>query len=135
FAAILMINNRIKSYKVADYRGLLFHSPVLAVCTGLLLWSLIGLPPSAGFVGKWKLFYAVIQRGQTSPMPYFYYSLVLIALVNSVVSLYYYIGIIKQMSFYQPEERLAGFRLNPVERVVMVAFAAPILALQFYWEP
>lgn len=135
FVAVAIIHNRIKTTRIAEYRGLFFQSPLLAVAVAILLWSLIGLPPSAGFIGKWKLFYAVIQRGEHSHQPYFYYSLVLIALVNSVVSLYYYIAIVKTMCFYEPEARQAGFRLSPIEKGVMLAFALPILLIQLNWEP
>lgn len=135
FIAIVIAHNHIRSHAIADYRGLFFRSPTLAVSMALLLWSLIGLPPSAGFVGKWKLFYSVIQEGMRSQIPYFYYVLVLVALITSVVSLYYYISIVRVMCFYRPEERSIGLRLRPVEATVLIAFAAPILAIQIEWEP
>lgn len=135
FAAAIAVANTTGSYRISDYRGLFFRSPLLGVTTGVLLWSLIGLPPSAGFVGKWKLFYAVVQRGQESPLPFFYYSLVLIAVLNSVVSLYYYIGIIKVMSFAQPEETSREFRLGLFEKGFLCACAVLVLALQLNWQP
>lgn len=135
FLAVIMIQNRLKTCQIASYRGLIFRSPTLAICMGILLWSLIGLPPSAGFVGKWKLFYAVIQAGGHSAIPYFYYALVLVALATSVVSLYYYIAVLKVMCFYQPESASEQVRLSPVERVALLAFAIPILVIQLNWEP
>lgn len=135
FMAVILVHNQTETFRIADYRGLFFKSPVFAVCVTVLLWSLIGLPPSAGFVGKWKLFYSVIQRGQVSPNPYFYYSLVLIALITSVVSLYYYIAIVKVMCFYSPDERSERFAPGRWGRAVMIAFALPILLIQFNWQP
>lgn len=135
FAAVTFIYNRTGSFQISDWRGLFYRSPIVVVCMGILLVSLIGLPPTAGFVGKWKLFVAVVEEGQRSASPWFFYSLVLIALANSVVSLYYYVGIIKQMCFYEPGEKLANFRFNTTQKLAMLCFAAPIIALQINWQP
>lgn len=134
FLVAVLVYRQVGSYNIADYRGLLYRAPTLAVGMSILLWSLIGLPPSAGFVGKWKLFAAIVARGQVSPNPYFYYSLVLIALLMSVVSLYYYIAIIRVMCFYTPTDE-RPFRMRALSNAAVLLFAIPILLLQLNWQP
>lgn len=135
FAAAIIIHNGIGTYRIDEYRGLFFRSPLLALCAGVMLWSLIGLPPSAGFVGKFKLFYSVILKGQVSSHPMWYYAVVLVALLNSVISLYYYIRIVRIMCFYQPETRSERFAVSRGQGAAMLAFAVPILLIQLYWLP
>jgi NADH-quinone oxidoreductase subunit N len=135
FVAVMVMHAQTGSFEIAGYRGLVHRSPALAVAIGVLLWSLVGLPPSAGFVGKWKLFLSVIEAGGDSPMWAFYYSLVLIALLNSVVSLFYYVAIIRVMCFYKPEESDRPFRVSRAAKAAALAFAIPVLALQLDWQP
>lgn len=135
FAAAIIIHNGIGTYNIEEYRGLFFRSPVLAVSAGVLLWSLIGLPPSAGFVGKFKLFYSVVQKGQASVFPMWYYGVVLVALINSVISLYYYLRIVRVMCFYRPLMQSARFSLSGGQRATLLVFALPILLIQLYWVP
>ncbi len=134
FAGVVIVVNRTGRQRIADFAGLLYRSPVLAVSLVVLLVSLIGLPPTAGFVAKWKLFAALIDKGRVSPVPAFYYALALIGVLNSVVSAYYYMAIVKVMTFQKGAER-EGFRLNAIERVAAAVFAVPVLAIQLYWTP
>src|SRR5262249_59028704 len=69
--------------------GLGLRHPLLGLCMTLFLLSLGGVPPMAGFIGKFYLFSSVIDAGHTG--------LALIAVVNSVISVYYYLGPVVQM--------------------------------------
>ncbi len=75
--------------RLDDLAGVGYRHPVLAVCMTVFLLSLAGVPPLAGFIGKFYLFGAVIESGHTA--------LALIAVLNSVISVYYYLGPILQM--------------------------------------
>jgi NADH-quinone oxidoreductase subunit N len=134
FLGVVLVNNRTGDFRISSLAGLIHRAPLLAICLAILLVSLIGLPPTAGFVAKWKLFAALLGKAKGSPIPSFYYSLALIAVLNSVVSAYYYMAIIRTMTFGRPEKP-SGFRLNMVERAAVLLFAIPILALQLYWTP
>ncbi|MCX7625812.1 MAG: NADH-quinone oxidoreductase subunit N, partial [Candidatus Sumerlaeaceae bacterium] len=123
------------TFEIDGFKGLVYHSPALAASVAILLWSLIGLPPSAGFMGKFYLFVALVKRGLASPFSAFYYSLLLIALANSVVSLYYYISVIKQMTFYRPSETVQPCQISAFARTALVAAAGLILGIQLYWQP
>jgi NADH-quinone oxidoreductase subunit N len=75
--------------RLDDLAGVGFRHPLLALCMTVFLLSLAGVPPMAGFIGKFYLFSAVIDAGHTG--------LALIAVVNSAISIYYYLGPIVQM--------------------------------------
>lgn len=75
-----------------DYAGLGWRQPFLATAMSIFLISLVGLPPTAGFLGKWYLFSALVETQSWKMM-----LLALAAVANSVVSLYYYAGIIRRM--------------------------------------
>ena len=69
--------------KITELAGLHRRSPLLALALMLSLFSLAGIPPTVGFTGKFLIFTAAMQNG--------YFTLVLIAMINVVVSLYYYL--------------------------------------------
>jgi proton-translocating NADH-quinone oxidoreductase, chain N len=94
FAGIIALGDLTGGDKISDFRGLWQRAPLLSVCTALCLLSLAGLPPMAGFFSKLFIFTAAWQLGL--------YWLVIIALLNSVVSLVYYGKIVKSMFFDAP---------------------------------
>ena len=105
FFAIVCIGNRINSDEIEDYAGMLRRAPFLAIALALALIALIGVPPTSVFIAKIYIFAAAINTGE-SLMTW----LVIIGVVNSVVSAYYYLRVIKVM-FLQPAihtERLGG---------------------------
>ena len=94
--AIVCIGNRINSDEIEDYAGMLRRAPFLAITLALALIALIGVPPTGVFIAKIYIFAAAVNTGE-SLMTW----LVVIAVVNSVVSAYYYLRVIKVM-FLQP---------------------------------
>ena len=97
FFAIVCIGNRINSDEIADYSGMLRRAPFLAIALALALIALIGVPPTGLFFAKIYVFAAAINTGE-SLMTW----LVIIGVVNSVVSAYYYLRIIKVMFLQTP---------------------------------
>lgn len=96
FFAIVSIGNRINSDEIEDYAGMLRRAPFLAITLALALVALIGLPPTSVFIAKIHIFAAAINTEQPLMIV-----LVIIGVVNSVVSAYYYLRVIKVM-FLQP---------------------------------
>ena len=96
FGAILLLErNGREAVQLADYGGLATRHPVLAVALSVFLLSLIGVPPTAGFVGKFYLFGAAVKSG--------YVWLAVIGVLNSAVAAYYYLRLIVFMYMREPE--------------------------------
>ena len=101
---------------IDSYKGLGYSRPVLATCMMLFLVSLGGLPPTAGFFGKFYLFRAVLQEG--------YIWAVVIAVLNSAVSFYYYLRIV--ITMFTPEKEPAEV---PVARLALPVIVTLILTV------
>ncbi|MDR1679988.1 MAG: NADH-quinone oxidoreductase subunit N [Prevotellaceae bacterium] len=89
FAIVSEIENRTGKTEISDYNGLYKTNPYLSVGMMLFLFSLAGIPPFAGFFSKFFVFAAAVEKE--------YYGLVFIALINTVLSLYYYLLVVKAM--------------------------------------
>ena len=98
FLVVVMIANSTGSEDIDGFKGLAWRGAVVpAVCFAVFLFSLTGLPPFAGFIGKFFLFAAVLKAGGV------FVILALVAVANSVVSLYYYAKVVKVMFLDTPE--------------------------------
>jgi len=91
FIAVIAITNKINSDEIADFAGMGRRAPVIALALTLCLISLIGMPPAAGFMAKFYIFSAAAQNDLLW--------LVIIAAINSVISAYYYLRVVKVMWF------------------------------------
>ncbi|MEA5511065.1 NAD(P)H-quinone oxidoreductase subunit N [Crocosphaera sp. UHCC 0190] len=96
FAGVILFSLRTGTDQISEYAGLYQKDPLLTLGLSLCLLSLGGIPPLAGFFGKIYLFWAGWQAEL--------YGLVLLALVTSVVSIYYYIRVVKMMVVKEPHE-------------------------------
>jgi len=94
FSAIIAISNRLNSDLIEDYSGMIKRAPVLTLALSLCLISLIGMPPAAGFMAKFYIFNSAVQNGLLW--------LVIVAVLNSVISAYYYLRVVKVMWFGEP---------------------------------
>jgi NADH-quinone oxidoreductase subunit N len=101
--------------------------PVLGVSFALFLVSLVGLPPTAGFIGKLVLFIALIDANMVV--------VAIIALLNTVVSLYYYIRVLKNMYLVQVDQEKPFIKLSFVNGIVLMILAAPVLLFGVYFTP
>lgn len=134
FLVVILMINRTGSAHIDTYKGLIYRNPVMAITMIVFLLSLTGIPPTAGFVGKFKLFEAVVSEGAANLGPQgvwtssagFYFSLALIAALNTVVSLYYYWKIAKIMVLDQPVED-SKVSLGIFDTVSLYAYGIPVL--------
>ncbi|MCI5142885.1 MAG: NADH-quinone oxidoreductase subunit N, partial [Candidatus Electrothrix sp. ATG1] len=94
-------------------------NPMLAAILMLTAFSLAGIPPLAGFMGKFFLFAAAAQKG--------YYFMVIFAALNSTVSLYYYLLLVKEAYIVQPIGEPAPFVLDGVQKVSLFILTAIML--------
>jgi NAD(P)H-quinone oxidoreductase subunit 2 len=96
FTCVILFSLRTGTDQISEYSGLYQKDPLLTLCLSICLLSLGGIPPLAGFFGKIYLFWAGWQSGL--------YGLVLLGLVTSVISIYYYIRVVKMMVVKEPHE-------------------------------
>ncbi len=102
FIAIIAISNKVNSDQINDFSGVGKRSPLLAMGLTLCMISLIGMPPAAGFMAKFYIFGSAVQEGLLW--------LVIIAILNSVISAYYYLRVVKVMWTGEPAsaEKVGG---------------------------
>jgi NADH-quinone oxidoreductase subunit N len=112
------------SYDV--FKGLIYKHPMMAIIMAGVLFSLAGMPPFSGFVAKFNIFSVIIEKKM--------YGIAIVAAINSVIALYYYVKLAKTMIFGEVdgEVKVAGF--TPVNQAVIVALFVPVLFLGVFWE-
>ena len=120
-SAIAAVTNK---ENMDDYDGLYATNPKLSLLMMLSLFSLAGIPPVAGFFGKFFLFASAASAG--------YYWLVFIAVLNATISLYYYLLVVKAMFINKSETPLAYFRSDNYTRIGLVLSGVGIFILGFW---
>jgi NADH-quinone oxidoreductase subunit N len=112
---------------ISDYRGLSRRHPGLAAAMALFMLSLTGVPPLAGFVGKFYLFAAGLDAGLVW--------LVIIAVLNSVISAYYYIGIIVAMYMQEGEVEVKPMNARPGLLISVAIATAAVVMIGLFPQP
>ena len=126
FAVVIAVENRTGSSQIDAFAGLMKRNPFLAVTMFIFLLSLIGIPPTAGFMGKLFVFGAAIQRQMLV--------LAVVGIINSVISVYYYAAIMRQMFFCEAGDA-PPIHEGPALRVAVGVAAAVVLMMAVYAEP
>lgn len=124
FGVIGAIENQTGKVDMTDYNGLSKTNPWLACAMMLAMFSLAGIPPFAGFFSKFFIFTSVINQGSIA-----IYVLVLIALINTIASLYYYLLVVKAMYISPEEPQIATFRSALSERLGLWICVGGVIAL------
>jgi NADH-quinone oxidoreductase subunit N len=109
---------------ISSYNGLYRTNPLLSLTMMIALFSLAGIPPVAGFFGKFFLFASAASKG--------YYILVLIAVLNATVSLYYYLRVIKAMFIDKNETPIAYFKSDIITRISLILCVSGIFLIGFF---
>ena len=124
FGVIGAIENATGKVSMDDYRGLHKTNPRLSFCMMLAMFSLAGIPPFAGFFSKFFIFTGAINQGSVA-----IYVLVLIALINTIISLYYYLLVVKAMFISDDECVIPNFKSACSERLGLWVTVAGIIGL------
>ncbi len=128
FMIISYFEQNEEAYEIDDYKGLIRKSPLASILLVVLFASLIGLPPLAGFTGKFLLFSACWQTYIITQNP-FVLATIIMAAVGSILSLFYYFKIIRMMFFYEPNS--VKFKKDP--QLVLYLVLIPIVLLIVYF--
>ena len=129
FFVVIYVKDQIGGEDYNSFDGLGWKMPYVAIPMTLFMVALTGLPPTAGFVGKFYIFAAVIESGSR------FYWLAFVGVINSVISLYYYIRVVRHM--YLIGERNDEF-INPSSKLVLsllVVLAIPSFVFGWYFSP
>jgi len=118
---IISIVGRDGSEEFKSLQGMGKQNPVLAAVLMLTLYSLGGIPPLAGFMGKFLLFAAAAQQG--------FYSMVIFAALNSTVSLYYYLLLVKEAYIIQPASNSRPLVTDYIQRASLLLLSSAMIIL------
>ncbi len=141
FAVVALVRNATGSETLTAFRGLAWRSPVLAVTMTLFLLSLLGLPPLAGFAGKFQVFAAVYEAGNDATaaghesLGRGFHVLLGIGALNTAVSAYYYLKIVRVMLLEEPEPRVAPVAVSPGSQLYLITLAVALFAAGIFWNP
>lgn len=124
---ILLCRANSRGDQISDFKGLARTHPAVAGAFVLFALSLIGIPPTVGFVGKLFLFNAAIQGS--------FYWLAIIGILNSAISLYYYFRVVMVMYMEEPEDAITPLSFSPALTVALVVMSFATLFFGLYPEP
>ncbi|MFM2133426.1 MAG: hypothetical protein RL156_707 [Bacteroidota bacterium] len=110
--------------QLSDYAGLSKQHPVLAALMALFMFSLAGIPPMAGFFGKYYLFIAAVEAGYTW--------LTIVAVISSMISVYFYIGLVVLMYFKDPVSDIVDTREGSTAGLTLFVCTTFVLVLGFF---
>jgi NADH-quinone oxidoreductase subunit N len=127
FYVVMLVANKTGSEDIDSYKGLGARAPFLAVAMAIFLVSLTGLPPTAGFIGKLYLFAALINAKMIW--------LAVIGAINSVISLYYYVRVFRNMFLRDAEGETAPLAYSFADNLFLLIFLVPTLILGLYFGP
>jgi NADH-quinone oxidoreductase subunit N len=124
FGVVSVIYFETGNETITSYNGLYRTNPLLSLTMMLALFSLAGIPPVAGFFGKFFLFIAAASKG--------YYILVLIAVLNATVSLYYYLRVVKAMFIDKNDNPIPYFKSDLITRMSLAICLSGIFFIGFF---
>ncbi len=136
FAIVAMLRNSLRSEEISAYAGLVRTSPGIVVAMAVVLVSLIGLPPLAGFVAKFLVFSSLVEAISAGIERPLLLTLLVVGGLNTVVSLFYYLRVLKVMTFDPPADDRATetFPLVSLPGALVTALAVPVVVLGLFWS-
>lgn len=113
FGVVVVLGRRGDEHlEISSYSGLGFRHPGLGLAMTLFMVSLAGLPPTAGFIGKFQIFSAAVESG--------YIWLTVIGVLNSLISVYFYLGVVVSMYMRQSVGQTHDISMSPFSRVALI---------------
>jgi NADH-quinone oxidoreductase subunit N len=135
FAIVATLRNQLRSEEISAYAGLVRTNPGIVVATVVVLVSLIGLPPLAGFVAKFLVFSSLVNAISTTAERPLMLVLLVLGGLNTVISLFYYLRVLKVMTFDPPAD--GRYVESPWSTVFssgfITAVALPVVVLGILW--
>ena len=129
FFVVMYVQDKFDGENFDAFNGLGWKMPLLGISMTLFMVALTGLPPTSGFVGKFYIFAAVIEAGNQ------YYWLAFVGVINSVVSLYYYIKVVRHMYFEGERSDIVSLPESKLTTSLVLVLALPTFFLGWYFSP
>ncbi len=135
FAIVAFLRNTLRTEETDDYAGLVWTSPGVVVCFSIILFSLVGMPPLAGFIGKFLIFASLADGYQVTGHT-FLLILLIIGGINTAISLFYYLRVVKVMTIDVPsgETSSRGLSLLSAAGAFILLVTLPLLLLFVKWN-
>ncbi len=127
FYVAMLFSDKLGSESIEDFKGLGYRAPLESVSMTIFLVALTGLPPTGGFIAKLYIFGTAISAG--------WIWLVLIAGVTTVISLFYYIRVVKNLFLVQPKGPVDPLVYTMSSKVILIMLLIPVLVLGVYFTP
>jgi len=127
FYVVMIIANKTGSEEIDAYKGLGYRTPLIGIAMTIFLFSLTGIPPTAGFIGKLYIFAALINAK--------WFWLAIVGVLNSVVSLYYYVRIVRNMFLRDPDANAQPIQLSFSQLLILLILLIPTLLIGLYFGP
>lgn len=124
FGVVAVVRSATGKMNISDYDGFYGTNPKLSLVMLLSLFSLAGIPPVAGFFGKFFLFAAAASQG--------HYLLLIIAVLNTIISLYYYLIVVKAMMINKSEHPIEPIKTNPLPKMAIAISVLGIILTGIY---
>ncbi|NBW95197.1 MAG: NADH-quinone oxidoreductase subunit N [Planctomycetia bacterium] len=136
FAIVAVLRNSLRSEEISAYAGLVRTSPGIVVAMAAVLVSLIGLPPLAGFVSKFLVFSSLVEAIASGAERPLMLVLLVVGGLNTVISLFYYLRVLKVMTFDPPpaDRALEPFPLVSVPGAVVTGLVLPVVGFGLFWS-
>jgi NADH-quinone oxidoreductase subunit N len=135
FAIVAVLRNRLRSEEISAYAGLVRSSPGMVIAAAVVLVSLIGLPPLAGFVSKFLIFSSLVDAVMKNAERPLMLVLLVVGGINTVVSLFYYLRVLKVMTFDPPpEDRVPAPAPVWLPGALVTAVVVPVVLLGIFWS-
>jgi NADH-quinone oxidoreductase subunit N len=146
FAVVAFMRNLTGQEDLAYYRGFVYRSPVLVIALGVFLLSLLGMPPLAGFQAKFQIFQVLFdaakeyEKAGKPHLSWTMYAVLVAGGLNTVISLFYYVKVLKVMALEKTLEEVEGREIEAKPAPVLQSAYASVLALVvlvlgIYWNP
>ncbi|MEX2656455.1 MAG: NADH-quinone oxidoreductase subunit N [Balneolales bacterium] len=127
FFVVMLVTNSLGTEQISDYKGLGHRSPLIGVSMAIFLVALAGFPPTAGFIAKVYIFGATISAG--------WIWLVGVAGLSTVISLFYYIRVIRNMFLVEPPEYAEPLDVDRESIIILFLLLMPVLVWGVYFTP
>jgi NADH-quinone oxidoreductase subunit N len=127
FYIVMLVANKTGSEDIDSYKGLGFRAPFISVSMAIFFFSLAGLPPTAGFIGKLFLFASLLDAR--------WVWLAIVGAINSVISLYYYVRVVRNIFLRDPEGNSEQLVFSAPQIALVLLLVVPTLLFGLYYSP